>query len=202
MRAFLDDTPLSCERETMRSAFDAAVAGAHESGRLIVDVLADGQPVPHDQLSEPSDEPTSSEFRFVTAEPATMVAKVLREASSATEQVAEAQAAAAASLHSGQMEEARAGLEQVVLIWQAIMQAVGRGSELVGRPIASEDLGDGRTLDAASQTLKGDLESLAASLSSQDWSALADTLEYDLAEHAKSWADLLTTAAERIDPIA
>ena len=199
MRAYLDDAPLQCERDTLRAAFDAALTRAHEAGRLVVDVLADGQPVTQDVLRDPPDDPTESEIRFVTADPADMVVRVLREASDAARQVGVEQVEVAEHLHGGRHDEARESLERVVLIWQAITQAVARASDLLGMRLADEDLGDGVTLESALNSLKGDLQAVISTLSSEDWSGLADAVEYDLADHAKRWEELLMSAAQRVE---
>lgn len=199
MRAYLDDAPLQCERDTLRAAFDAALARAHEAGRLVVDVLADGEPIAHDTLRDPPDHPTDAEIRFITADASEMVVRVLKEASDAARQVGVEQAEVATHLHAGRRDEARESLERVVLIWQAITQAVARAGELLGIPLAHEDLGNGATLEDALQALKVDLQAVIDALSSEDWTGLADAVEYDLATHSQRWEELLMSAAQRVE---
>ena len=56
----------------------------------------------------------------------------------------------------------------------------------------------GETVAVASKRLLNHLKSVRTSLTSQDWSTLADTLEYDLCAEADAWVKLLSALADHV----
>jgi hypothetical protein len=55
MKAFLDERILPVARPTVAGALEAARAAAQAGGRIVVEVLIDGQPAPGHLIDNPSE---------------------------------------------------------------------------------------------------------------------------------------------------
>ncbi|MFG0325749.1 MAG: hypothetical protein ACF8SC_00570 [Phycisphaerales bacterium JB037] len=200
MQAFLDDVALDLERPTMLAAFQAAIESASESGRVIVEASGDGAPLPDEYLGEPPDDSAGfAELRFISAEPIAMVRSVLGDAIEALDQAAADQQAAAEFIQSGKLEAGREALERVTALWQAVLVAVQRGAQLINLDLMEVSLGEPPTpLIDEIEMLGGALRGLIEQFTNEDWSAVADTLEIDLAELADRWKGLLGELSARL----
>jgi hypothetical protein len=61
-----------------------------------------------------------------------------------------------------------------------------------------QGLPEGETFSQASSRLLTHLRRVKTALGSQDWSALADVLEYDLCDEAQAWEKLLDALADHV----
>lgn len=200
MQAFLDDVALELERPTILAAFQAAAESVAESGRVIVEASGDGAPLPEEYLGEPPDDAAGfAELRFVSAEPVAMVRSVLGDAVGALDEASADQQAAAESIQSGQLEAGREAFERVTALWQAVLLAVQRGAMLIDLDLMEVSLGEPPTpLIDEIETLGGVLGALIDQFSNEDWSAVADTIEIDLAELTDRWKGLLGELSARL----
>ncbi len=201
MRVTLDGAPLVLERPTLAQALTLASAAARARGRVIIEAKADGLTLSDDQLGNPSDEPgPMREVTLTSAEPRALVKVTLDDAARAVGDLANDQRSSAAKIHAGQENEALQQLQGIFNTWQTVKDIVDRAQALLEHnldevPLAS---GKGETVAVASKRLLSHLKSVRSSLTSQDWSALADTLEYDLCEEADAWVKLLSALADHV----
>ena len=196
MKTFLDDQPVEVDRPTLAAAISAGVARAEGSGRIVVEIHADGRRLGDDELDPPSDEEAGlGEVRLVSAEPRSLVRVTLFDAADALEQIAGDHVEAARLIHQGELPAALERLGFIVQVWQAVRDAVEKGPALLGVGLDSLDLGDA-DLPGSATDLAADLERLKSGLARQDWSEVGDLLEFDLVEQASRWRGLLRALAD------
>ncbi len=200
MKVYLDDEPMELDAPSLRTAFGSAVELANGRGRVIVDVLIDGTPIPGDLIADPSDEPMAGEeLRFTSAEPRAMVRETLLDAVEALDQVIEHQREAADLVMAGKIDSVRASLEPVVGIWQAVVLAIQRGAELLDLELDALRV-EGEPLSVRIAGLSERLGEVIRAVDRSDWSALADTLAYDMGDQAIAWQTMLQELAQSIYP--
>jgi len=196
MKTYLDDKPVEPDRPTLAAAISAGVARAEDAGRIVVEVHADGRRLADDELDAPSDEQSGlGEVRMVSAEPRSLVRVTLLDAADALEQIAGDQVDAAQHVHKGELPEALERLGFIVQVWQAVRDAVDKGPALLGVALDAIDL-EGADIQASAAELATQLEQLKVALARQDWSEVADLLEFDLVEQAARWRGLLRALAD------
>lgn len=200
MRAFLDDKAFTVPGQgSIAEAIAAARVTAQSSGRVIVDVLIDGERLDEEALESPSDKPAGDiEFKCISADPRRLVAESFRDVAGVLTQARTTQREAAGSLQTGKLETAFDQLAQALEVWDAVHRVTEQGPALLGVNLSSL-AGSGVSIDDQLARLSASLQQLKDSVAAQDWSTLSDLLEHELDEAAALWADLLTGFAARAD---
>lgn len=200
MKIFVDEQEAAAPAATLGAALETARQVADQRGRVIVEVWADGERIGDDDLADPPTfAPYADEIRMVTASPEALVVSTLLDAADALEQIQTIQTAAARALQTGAVSGAMASFGEALGVWEAVRRSVGEGCALLGRSPA-DLLGEGgaATLTDASRALAADLTALRDFAKSEDWTSAADILEFDLAERAGAWQDILRRLAGAI----
>ncbi|HVZ94665.1 MAG TPA: hypothetical protein VG797_09160, partial [Phycisphaerales bacterium] len=178
---------------TLGEALDAA--RRRTQGRLIIEVLADGSPVPSAHLDQPpATAPYAGDLRLTTADTATLVKGALLDAADLIGHARETQEQAARLIHAGRIQEAMAEMESILQAWAMAHGALKLAREARASGAISSDTSNG----ADENDLMRLLTEVRRALANRDWSALADALEYDLGEQASNWGSRLTAIADRI----
>lgn len=197
MKATIDGRPLEGAGETLSSALAAALDNA--SGRLIVEALADGTPVPREHLESPPDRaPYAELIEFVTAEPLALIKMTLYEAADELDEVLDQQGKAGELVQSGQVENAMPLTAQVIEGWQRVRHAVELAA---GTGLLDPDQVGGE-LTTLTCDLAALLVELRKALETQDWVGVSDILAYDLGDQARSWRTWLSSSAEALPRLA
>lgn len=195
MRATLDGESLTIDRPSLAAALQAGAASARERGRIVIEVVLDGEPVQGEALAEPSDAPLSGEHLAMTStDPASLVRVTLFDAADAMDSARDEHAACAEMIHRGDVGEAMGALARLLSTWQAVREAVVQGGAAMGQPLSSY-VGQGK-LDERTDALSRQLDTLKRAVADSDLSAVADVLEDDLQSEAGLWADTLRQIAE------
>ena len=135
------------------------------------------------------------ELRLTTVEPGVCIYSTMYDAAEALEEAVKQQEAAAEAIEAGKTTEAFEPMQAAVRVWQAVSQAATQGTALVGidageievpKPDGSSEKGS--VLITRLQEL---LNELKRAIDEQDWSALGDTLAYDLKDEAQVWSAFL-----------
>lgn len=191
MRIVIDGcaTPneLSGDDATLVAAL--AAARAHAGERFIIEVFADGIPIPAQDLESPPDfAPYAEEISFRTVDRSTIIHEALESVDAALASIAAQHDAVAASLQTGRTAEAMNELSVVLGTWDSVQQLA---ATLAGLEAASaqspEREGAAVELGHASDALLQIMYSVKEAVLSEDWSALADILSFDLTELASRW---------------
>lgn len=199
MRVLLDGSPVSVDRPTLARALSAGSASARARGRVIIEAKADGVALSDDQLGAPSDEPgLMRELTLTSAEPRALVKVTLDDAAVALRELVGDQKRAAELIHAGKESQALQSLQSIFKTWQNVKDIVSHCGELLERRLDAVAFANADTIEAASRRLASQLQAVKVSLTKQDWSGLADTLEYDLCEEAQQWVRLLSSLADYV----
>jgi hypothetical protein len=186
MRVSLDDTTLLESAGSLGEALDAGRDAAERRGRIIVEVLCDGEPASPEVLSnaESLARPgLANEVSLVSAEPRELVATTFDDAASALQDLRETQRDLAERIHKGNVAEATGALGEVLEVWSAARQALEQGAEMAAIDLTTDD-----TVADLAAGLTERLREVMRAVEQRDWSTLADELEYDLSEQAERWA--------------
>lgn len=202
MEITLDGAVLRVDGSTLGAALKSAADAAAASGRIVVDIRADGERLPNEFLENP-DRPLGGVrvLAFTSADPRSLVVQTFEEAANTLQALVGVQQVVAEHIQAGRLEEAMDPLREVLESWQAVNQVVSQGAALVAVPLddlrVQEFTGE-ITFQAASTELLGVLRSLRDAMDSEDWSAVADAVGYDLDAQAGRWERMLRALARRI----
>lgn len=197
MRVWIDNTELQAS-SSLSDALDQAREHSEHTGRLIIDIIADGQPIDDDMLENPpTDEAGISELRLTTTDPVAFLTETLQSAREAIMLVREDQGSAADHLRTGNLNPAVESLSAVLTGWQAVRDVVGQSAALADIDLSTLAF-QNTTADACIAKLGETLSEVRDNLTRQDWSSLGDTIEYDLDEQAQRWDSMLEAMAQLI----
>lgn len=198
LRVMLDGECVAESSPNLAEALQAASTRAQERGRLILEVLADGQPLPGSSLDEPLSHPQPiSELSLTSADPSAFALNILHEAAEAIDQAKDSQSVAADLLEQGDATQAFEKLSTGLQLWDMIHQVVER-TLAIAPPTRAEDR---ESVDQHVVQLRDRLNDLRDSVNTQDWAALSDLIRYDMAELAQAWAVMLRTWAQGLRSI-
>jgi len=202
MRVIFDDAELLSDAATLEQGLRAGTERAEALGRLIVDVVADGEPLPGELLDDPASHAGSfAELRMTSAEPAAFLRVTLMEAADALEQARAEQMVAADHIDQGRAPDAFQALGVALGVWDAVRDLVQRVSQLLGFDLTEASVvvnGEEIRVDESVASLSRQLEEVRRCVAAEDLSGLADALRYDLSEEAGRWRFLLTGLAEAV----
>lgn len=197
MRVYIDNTELEANN-SIADALDAAREHAENDGRLIIDILADGQTIDDAMLDNPpSDSGGISELRLTTTDPVAFLMETFASARESLALVREDQSTAADHLRKGDLEPAVEALNGVLTGWQAVGDVVAQSAELADIDLNTFEF-DGLHAKDVIEKLGDTLFEIRTNLTHQDWSSLGDAIEYDLDDLAKQWDALLAALAQRV----
>lgn len=206
MNVTLDGTPL-VGADSIGGALRAGIQAARQKHRLVVEVNIDGERVKEGDIEALMSgvsalERTAREIALVSAEPRSLASMTLLDAATRLEASREEHEQAARALQIGETNVALAQLTVVFNAWQTARDALHTSSALLGLPLErlSCTTADGRAHTAGEcvSRLTRDLLSAQNAARTGDWSALADTVAYDLSELLSVWTSLLRATAAGI----
>jgi hypothetical protein len=209
MKAFLDDQPIELASASLADAVRRGAAMAEIKGRIVIQAEADGAAISDERLASlPDDSGGVSELRMRTADPSSMVRVALMDAAEMLDRVGTHQEAGAKRLHAGDIGGAMEEVSAAVGVWQLVRDVFEKSCAVLRLDPEQMELAvhersggpDLRSVRVSEKTaeLAATLGRLKESLEAQDWSALADTLEYDLGEQAKDWVTLLRLLSDQL----
>ncbi|MEM9084215.1 MAG: hypothetical protein AAGB34_11510, partial [Planctomycetota bacterium] len=162
--------------------------------RLVVEILADGSPVPPEHLdAPPADDPYASEMQLRTAAAGPLVAESLMQACEAIDSIAPRHAEAAQLLQSGNVDDAMKQLAALMSTWQQAQTVIDLAAAAPGVSLSSVP-----ELDKAATEVVGRLNDMKEALDRRDFSDLADILIEDMPEMVDLWTGALRKAATNL----
>lgn len=196
MRVTMDGQTVTDHAAGIAQALDLVRRKAHELGRLVIEVSADGQPAGELLDRMPQDTAGVSELGVTTAEKSLFLRETLLDARDTLERTRADQQSAAAQIDSGEVAQALQALRAIVEGWQLVRSVVDQAAALLGVPLHQLRAGD-TPGDEVIRALAGDLVALRDAVSREDWSALSDTLACDLDARADQWLGLIAVLTDR-----
>ncbi|MEM9167410.1 MAG: hypothetical protein AAGB48_10370 [Planctomycetota bacterium] len=200
MPVLLDGQPLDVASPGLAGVLDAGRARAEASGRVIVEVVIDGEPAGADLLDNPTDEAVDgADIRLASADPVTLVASALSDAADALEAAGPGHAEIAANFQAGEQQAALAALGETLHLWQVAQDVFAQGWTLLGRDPLRLPMPADSGYDDAEAMIHGlvtQLHEIRRALGDSDFTAVADVVGYELEPMAARWARVLRSAAE------
>ena len=197
MRVMIDNTELQTS-DSIANALDAAREHAEKSGRLIVDINADGEPIDDTLLDNPPEDNAGiALLELTTTDPVAFLVETFSSARESLALVREDQGTAADHIRTGQLEPAVESLNAIMTGWQAVGDVVSQSAELADIDLASFSFENTSATECIGK-LSDTLFEIRTNLTHQDWSSLGDAIEYDLDEQAQQWDALLVALTQRV----
>ncbi len=190
MRVMLDDRVCPVDADTVGEAVAAAASRAQESGRLVVEVVVDGEQweQPDPAALHPADR-TAKLVSITSADATELVSEALGEAADVLVEAGDLQKQAGELLQRGEDEPAMSKLADAVACWLSVQQAVSMSIDVM----QSQDvpLPEESKLESSVSELGTHLEMVRDCLRHRDSLGLSDALLYDLPQAAERWSELL-----------
>jgi hypothetical protein len=196
MKVIMDGQTIDTDAAGIAQAIEGARAKADELGRLVIEVLADGQAAPELLDAMPEDTAGVAELGITTAEKSLFLRETLLDARDALGRTRQDQQAASGHIDAGEVALAVGSLRGIVEGWQLVRSVVDQAATLAGVELASIRAGERRG-DEIIRGLASDLITMRDAVSREDWSALSDTLAGELDERAAQWLDLIHALTEQ-----
>ncbi len=198
MQIWIDNTQLN-DAPDLSAALDLAREHAESAGRLIVDILVDGQPAPDSIFEEDSPDHSSiNEMRFTTADIKALIVESAQTAIDSIELLKSDQDAGVEQIRSGEIADSMETMRSIMEGWQAVRDIVDQIAQLAGIDIPSFSVGADTGAQIV-QSLSDALSEVRETLQNEDWSSLGDVIEYDLTEQAAKWSSLLSALIQRVE---
>lgn len=196
MRVTMDGQTISEDAAGVAQALELARHKADELGRLVIEVLADGQPAADLLDRLPQDPAGVAELGVTTADKSLFLRETLFDARDALDRTRADQQTAAGLVDSGEVAQALGSLRSIVEGWQLVRSVVDQAATLLETPLHQFRAID-TPGDEVIRALAGDLVALRDAVSREDWSALSDTLACDLDARAEQWLGLIAALTDR-----
>lgn len=193
MQVYVDGEPLSGAGTTLAAALESVRAGLR--GRLVIEALADGEPIPGAHFEEPpGTDPYAQRLDIRTEDAGALVRFSFLEAADALERSRADQEKAAELIQTGDTVACMEQLGPVFETWAAAAQAltIARQLDEIALPGQTDS---GRSIDDVAATLNEMLVEVRRCLAGDDPSGLADVLAYDMASASDEWVGMLRTLA-------
>ncbi len=199
MNIWIDDTQIE-QTDDLDTALETARLHAESQGRLIVDILVNGQPAT-DAFFEESMEslPPITDLHFTTADTATLVSETIETAIESITLLKADQQAGAQQLREDDMENAMQTLRAIMEGWQAMRDIVDQITQITDLDINTLTV-DQQPATQIVEKLSKSLGDVRETLKNEDWSLLGDVIEYDLNELADQWSSLLSAMKSQAAP--
>lgn len=198
MRVYLDDECVSEQSTGLAAGLRAAVDQAQTRGRIVIEVHADGEPLPGESLDDPdSHSAPIGELRLKSAPPRTFLKMTLHEAADALEQAERAQKEAADLLERGDAKSGFDRLGVAFVLWDAARDVLSKSQQILGIDLDTLRQDPPSVADSVASLCRT-LDAARDSIGKEDWATLSDLLRFDLAEEGARWREMLRDLAERI----
>lgn len=198
MQIWIDNTQLN-DAPDLNAALDLAREHSESAGRLIVDILVDGQPAPDSIFEEdPKAHASISEMRFTTADIKALIVESAQTAIDSIQLLKSDQDAGVGQIRSGEIADSMETMRSIMEGWQAVRDIVDQIAQLADIDIPGLTVGTDTGAQIV-QSLSDALSEVRETLQMEDWSSLGDVIEYDLSEQAAKWSSLLGALIQRVE---
>ncbi len=199
MRVLLDDRPCEMDAGSVRDALAEAASRAEAAGRVIVEVVVDGERWGESELgSAERCASAAAEVHLVSADRVELVARTLGEAAGVLGEIDERQRTAAEALQVGDTAEGMASLGEALELWLLVQRSIDMSLQTVGIGL-DEVRHDGEPIAASVRSLEDQLRGVRDALSRRDSVALADALLYELPDVIEHWRGVVDSIRRQVE---
>lgn len=195
----IDDIPCDVGGDTLGDVLGAAGKRLGPAGRVIVEVVIDGESLVGESLATRQGESAAGMvIELTSADPKELALGLLEQVRRRLDEAATLQTDAAACLQRDDEADAMKQLGEAVVIWQQTQQAVQQSAAMMNVPL-SELAGGDATFEELTRSLIEQLQSLRDGLTARDTVAVADTLAYEWPATTQRWRGVVERLMEKID---
>ncbi|MFK7961243.1 MAG: hypothetical protein AB8G96_12055 [Phycisphaerales bacterium] len=199
MRVTLDDQPCQVPADSIRDALAGAAAAAEANGRIIVEVMVDGQAWSQDDLgSAERCDGVAGHLELISTDRDKLVCRTLSDVDAALLEIDGLQRAAAESLQVGETAEGMGRLGEALELWLLVERGIGMSTETAGVDLPSV-IHDGEPVGRAIHRLKDQLRGIRDALAGHDHVSLADGLLYELPDVIAYWRSIVGTVRALVE---
>lgn len=199
MRIILDDHELDSISGGAAEALSAVRDVCEAQGRIITDVFLDDRHLDgadFNALAETN--PPGSVLRCQSTDPHNLVVETFEYVGDALDQVSSLHESIAAHFQTGDMAEGLNELKEALTLWNSVRQGVEQGCMLVHLDVEALRL-ETAQVDQALTSLAERLDAIRNAVSNQDWSALSDTLGYEMQPVVEDWRTFVNLLTDRVE---
>lgn len=191
MPIYLDGQRTELTGQTLADLIDAAQRRVAGAGRIIVEVIVNGETLGQDQIESSSGNPVlGSEVRLESADPRELAGTTLEQVRIGLTDAREAQAEAASLFQQDQPSDAMQQVSRAISVWQQTQQAVLQSTMLLGINLDQKTF-EQQPVIKMTDSLLAQLRTLRDLIAAGDTVGLADTLAYEWPEMTDRWDRLI-----------
>lgn len=187
MPALLDQRPLTGDPRTIDEAITLLTTHASAAGRFVTELKLNGRVLADAEIDALRTHTLVGTLEGISTDTRLLAQGVLSDLQELLTRLPARQDQAGVLLQKGDIAAAAPVLQQIITDWQTIRTASEQAAALLN---VSFQARAGGTI----ASLVAHLGELRRALASQDWSALSDTLRYDLGEDARAWRVAISSA--------
>jgi hypothetical protein len=190
MRILIDGNDSGLTAETVPEALEHGMNAVDSSGRIVVEIALDGNPLDGDQLENGAYENISAEtITMISLAPNELLLATFELGRNAIEAAQKHFHSAAEMIQSGNDANAMNELHEGIELWCTIDQTVFREAVPRIADFSGDQTPDG--LERHVNELKEALESIRTAIESSDFAGLSDALMYEFPETSAGWSTFL-----------
>ncbi len=199
MPIFLDDEPVQLAGASLAELIASATQRLADDGRVVVEVMMDGNVLTADEMSQRKDSPLEeAEVRLTSADPGALAVSTLYQVREQLPQATSLHEQAAEYLQQDNPQEALKTLADVIGVWMQTQEAVLGSAGVVGLGLDQVKVGEEPMSDFTDELIK-QLHELKDLIVSGDMVALADTLAYEWPPIVDRWDALIGELIQKIE---
>ncbi|NOG52877.1 MAG: hypothetical protein HND57_00870 [Planctomycetes bacterium] len=192
VRIILDDVELDQSCSTVVDAVRAAAAEAGQSGRLISEVILDGQVLGPDQIEEVMTGQAGGEvLECRSTDAATQIMEVIEACIDTLDRITAVQQEATGHFQSGRQQDALTSMTECIELWDHVQDGVANILHALGTDEAAYRQAS-ETGETAISALTGTLRTIRHAAEAGDWVAVSDTIGYEMEPVIEAWQEMLT----------
>lgn len=198
MRVLIDDRPCDVTGDSVRDALTEAASRAESSGRVIVEVVVDGERWGESELGSPERCAGRADLvHLISADRSELVCRTLGEAADVLAEIDELQRTAAESVQVGDTAEGMSRLAEALELWLLVQRSISMSLQTMELDLDTVRH-DGEPIGASVNALEGQLRGVRDALTRRDSVALADTLLYELPDVIEHWRGILGSVQRHV----
>lgn len=201
MDVFIDSDLFETSKEVLSDIVSEARNKVDATGRRIVEIRIDGQPVTEDDLPNIDEEgEEAEEVQFITEDPYQMVRTVLLDVRDALEEAKEIHHQVAELLQTDQTTEAMEAFSPALNIWKQTEESIRKSAEFLSLDLTGISVND-KPITEIFTDFADKLKQIFQQYNDGDMFGLSDTLGYEMDEVVDLWSEMLDVLSDHVSTL-